>query len=217
MTLPQAVAIIQKPKGRWASGGLNVTTVKYSLEQFVHDMEELLKAQPDQRKIFETGSDWLEKLTRNPENVPLDYRRALGSGSRPEHGSYLLYQGDSGLQVTSVVWGPGEHLGPHDHRTWGMIGVLENTLTETRYQRVDDRSKEGFATLERDRSAQFRPGEITLLVPDVDEIHEMDNHTDRPTVEVHVYGTDLRGLPRRRYNLETGEVVTFATPKWDNC
>ena len=193
------------------------STGKYSLEQFIHDMEELLKNQPDQQKIFETGSDWLEKLTRNPGNVPEEFRKPLGSGSRPDHGSYLLYQGESGLQVTSVVWGPGEHVGPHDHRTWGMIGVLENTLTETRYQRVDDRSKEGFAKLERDRSARFRPGEITLLVPDVDEIHQMDNHTDRPTVEVHVYGTDLRGLPRCRYNLETGEVITFATPKWDNC
>jgi hypothetical protein len=52
-----------------------------------------------------------------------------------------------------------------------MIGILDNTLTETRYRRVDDRSKAGFAQLEKDRSANFRPGEITLLVPDIDEIH----------------------------------------------
>ena len=194
-----------------------MTTLKYTLEQFVQDMEGLIAGQPDQQRIFDTGSDWLEKLTRNPDNIPDEYRRPVGVGPRPDHGSYLLYQGESGLQVTSVVWGPGEQLGPHDHCTWGMIGVLENTLTETRYQRVDDRSKDGFARLERDRSAQFRPGQITLLVPDVDEIHQMDNHTSLPTVEVHVYGTDLRGLPRRRYNLDTGEVVTFATPKWDNC
>ena len=194
-----------------------MTTLKYTLDQFVHDMEDLLKSQPNQQKIFDAGSGWLEKFTRNLDSVPEQYRRPLGTGSRPDHGSYLLYQGDSGLQVTSVVWGPGEHLGPHDHQTWGMIGVLDNTLTETRYQRVDDRSREGFAKLERERTAQFKPGEITLLVPDVDEIHQMDNHTDRPTVEIHVYGTDLRGLQRRRYNLETGEIITFATSKWDNC
>jgi predicted metal-dependent enzyme (double-stranded beta helix superfamily) len=194
-----------------------MTTVKYTLDQFVHDMEDLLKSQPDSEKIFDIGSGWLEKLTRNIDNIPEEYRRPLGAGARPNHGSYLLYQGESGLQVTTVVWGPGEHLGPHDHHTWGIIGVLDNTLTETRYQRVDDRSREGFAKLERDRTAQFKPGEITLLVPDVDEIHQMDNHTGRPTVEVHVYGTDLRGLQRCRYNLETGEIITFATPKWDNC
>ena len=194
-----------------------MTTLKYSLDEFVHDMEDLLTSQTDDQKIFDIGSDWLAKLTRNPENVPAQYRVPLGTGPRANHGSYLLYQGDSGLQVTAVVWGPGDHIGPHDHHTWGMIGILENTLTETRYQRVDDRSKEGFARLEQDRKAQFTPGEITLLVPDVDEIHQMDNFTDRPTVEIHVYGKDLRGLDRCRYNLETGEITTFATTKWDNC
>ena len=194
-----------------------MATLKYTVDQFVHDMEDLLKSQPEERKIFDTGSAWLEKLTRYPDNIPEEYRRPLGTGPRPNHGSYLLYQGESGLQVTTVVWGPGEHLGPHDHHTWGMIGLLDNTLTETRYQRVDDRTREGFAKLERDRTAQFKPGEVTLLIPDVDEIHQMDNHTDRPTVEIHVYGTDLRGLQRCRYNLETGEIITFATPKWDNC
>ena len=194
-----------------------MATLKYTVDQFVHDMEDLLKSQPEERKIFDTGSAWLEKLTRYPDNIPEEYRRPLGTGPRPNHGSYLLYQGESGLQVTTVVWGPGEHLGPHDHHTWGMIGLLDNTLTETRYQRVDDRTREGFAKLERDRTAQFKPGEVTLLIPDVDEIHQMDNHTDRPTVEIHVYGTDLRGLQLCRYNLETGEIITFATPKWDNC
>ena len=46
---------------------------------------------------------------------------------------------------------------------------------------------------------------MSLLIPEVDEIHQMDNISDRPTVEVHVYGNDLRGLQRSRYNLETGE------------
>ena len=59
---------------------------------------------------------------------------------------------------------------------------------------MDDRTRDGYAQLELDRSAKFKPGEITLLVPEVDEIHQMDNHTDRPTVEIHVYGDDLRAL-----------------------
>ena len=82
---------------------------------------------------------------------------------------------------------------------------------------MDDRSQEGIARLEKDRTTQFKPGEISLLVPEVDEIHQMDNHTDRPTVEVHVYGTDLRGLSRCAYDLETGKIINFATSKWDNC
>jgi predicted metal-dependent enzyme (double-stranded beta helix superfamily) len=38
-----------------------------------------------------------------------------------------------------------------------------------------------------------------------------------PTVEIHVYGTDLVGLQRCQYNLETGAVRRFASGKYDNC
>ena len=38
-----------------------------------------------------------------------------------------------------------------------------------------------------------------------------------PTVEIHVYGQDLRGLDRCRYNLGTGAISPFMTRKYDNC
>jgi predicted metal-dependent enzyme (double-stranded beta helix superfamily) len=129
----------------------------------------------------------------------------------------VLHHGDNGLLVTSVVWGPGDHLGAHDHKTWGMIGVMDNHITETRFTRHDDRSRPDYAVLERDRVVDVKTGDISLLIPEVDEIHQMDNHTDRPTVEIHVYGNDLRGLDRCAYNLETSEVRWFATKRFDNC
>ena len=98
-----------------------------------------------------------------------------------------------------------------------MIGVMDNALTETRFRRVDDRERDDWAHLERDRSAVVKPGEISLLIPEVDEIHQMDNFTDRPTVEIHVYGNDLRGLKRVRYDLETGAIKQMMTEKYDNC
>lgn len=194
-----------------------MTTVKYSLDEFVYDMESLLKEQPDQERIFDKGSSYLSRLINNPDAIPTQFRNPVGRGNRPNHGSYLLHQSDSGLQVTSVVWGTGDRAAPHDHRTWGMIGAIGNGLTETRFRRVDARSKEGYALLEKDREANVKSGEVTLLIPEVDEIHEMNNFTDRPTVEIHVYGHDLRGLGRVRYNLETGKITPFATEKYDNC
>ncbi len=98
-----------------------------------------------------------------------------------------------------------------------MIGVMGNHLTETRFRRVDDHAVDGYARLEKDRTGKFTSGEVTLLIPEVDEIHQMDNFTDQPTVEIHVYGNDLRGLNRCRYNLETGKITAFATEKYDNC
>lgn len=82
---------------------------------------------------------------------------------------------------------------------------------------MDDQTREGYAQLEQARRSTFKPGEITLLVPETDEMHQMDNCTDRPTVEIHVYGTDLRGLDRHRYDLQSGRIIPFATEKYDNC
>jgi predicted metal-dependent enzyme (double-stranded beta helix superfamily) len=191
-----------------------MTTATYTIDEFVNDMEALLRDQPDQGKLFDAGTSYLNKLIRNPDAVPAEFRVPAAGAN---HGSYLLHQGSNGLSITTVVWGPGDHVGPHDHHTWGMIGVVDNTLTETRFRRVDDRSKDGFARLEQDRKSEFKPGDITLLIPDVDEIHQMDNFTGRPTVEIHVYGQDLRGLDRCRYNLESGAISPFMTRKYDNC
>ena len=170
----------------------------------------------DQSTLFDKGSSYLEQLIQNPEAIREEYRTPSANG-RPNHGTYLLHHGDNGLLVTAVVWGPGDHIDPHDHCTWGMIGVLGNGITETRFRRLDDRNRDDFAQLEKDRDTLVKPGDISLLIPQVDEIHQMDNYSDRPTVEIHVYGDDLRGLQRSKFDLNTGKVTHFATSRFDNC
>jgi|AP95_1055475.scaffolds.fasta_scaffold03391_1 predicted metal-dependent enzyme (double-stranded beta helix superfamily) len=194
-----------------------MTTTTYAFDEFVHDMTVLVDGQPDQERLFDLGSSYLERLIKNPDAVPEEFRVPAGSrGRSANHGSYILHRGE-GLAITSVVWGPGDHISAHDHKTWGMIGVMNNGITETRFNRKDDRSRDDFAVLEVDRKTLVQPGEVSLLIPNVDEIHQMDNTSDRPTVEIHVYGKDLKGLERCMYNLETGEVKNFSTTRWDNC
>ena len=189
-------------------------TVKYALDEFIYDMSRLVDEQPDQGTLFDRGSVYLERLINNASAIPQKYSVPAADKN---HGTYLLHYGDNGLLVTSVVWGPGDHIGPHDHRTWGMIGVVGNGITETRFRRMDDGESDDYAVLERDRVNLVKPGDVSLLIPDVDEIHQMDNHTDCPTVEIHVYGNDLRGLERSSYDLESGAVKRFATTRFSNC
>jgi predicted metal-dependent enzyme (double-stranded beta helix superfamily) len=188
----------------------------YTLEQFIADMQDLVDAQPDQQKLFDKGSVLLERLVTTPGAIPEEFCVPSGKGRRKNHGSYALHRG-SGLFVSSVVWGPGDHVGPHDHKTWGMIGVAGNAIQETRYRRVDDRDRDDFARLEKDRTTLVKPGDVSLLVPEVDEIHAMDNFSDRNTFEIHVYGQDLVGLPRCQYSLESGQIKSFMSSKFDNC
>ena len=194
-----------------------MVAARYTIEEFVHDIKPIMESEKDVNKLLDRGSSLLEKLVQNPDCVPEKFRvpNAFAKG-RPNHGTYKLYGDADGLSIVAVVWGPGDHADPHDHHVWGMIGLLENTLQETRFRRLDDRSREDYAQLERDRVGRFKPGEITLLVPQVDEIHQMDNFTDRPTVEVHVYGHPLAGLKRCRFDVETGKISPFVTGTADN-
>jgi 3-mercaptopropionate dioxygenase len=188
----------------------------YTLDQFCADMQELVDSGAEEAKIFDRGSAWLERLVTTPNSIPEQFCVPTGKGRRPNHGSYAIYRGP-GLFVSSVVWGPGDHVGPHDHKTWGMIGVAGNAIQETRYRRVDDRDREDYARLEKDRTTLVKPGDVSLLVPDVDEIHAMDNFSDRATFEIHVYGQDLVGLERCQFSLETGQIKSFKSSKFDNC
>lgn len=193
-----------------------MTRVRYTLDDFIADMTALVQSQPDQVRLFERGAAYIERLVRDPEAIPAEYRRPKEGGRRPGSGSYVLHRSE-GLSVVSVVWGPGAHVEPHDHHTWGMIGVMGNAIQETRYRRVDDRERDGYARLAKDRTVLVRPGEVSLLIPDVDEIHQLDNFSDRPTIEIHVYGRDLVGLNRCQYDLETGQIKTFTIARYDNC
>jgi len=193
-----------------------MAAARYSVDEFVHDMQGVLADQPDPSKLFDRGSGFLERLIQNPEAIPEEFRRPAVNGRRKGGGSFALHR-SPGLLVTSVIWGPGNHIGPHDHHTWGMIGVLQNGIQEKRFRRVDDRQSEQFATLVEDRAVLMKSGEISLLVPETDEIHQLDNFSDRPTVEIHVYGAELGDIERCQYNELTGEIKRYRSGKFDNC
>jgi predicted metal-dependent enzyme (double-stranded beta helix superfamily) len=190
--------------------------VRYSLDEFVQDMQRLVAENPPQGSLFDRGSVYLEQLIQNPDTIPEQYRRPAVNGRRKGGGSYALHR-SPGLLVTSVIWGPGSHIDPHDHHTWGMIGVLGNGIQETRFRRVDDHTSDEVATLVKDRAYLMKNGEISLLVPETDEIHQLDNFSDRPTIEIHVYGAELGELDRCQFNPETGAIKHYKRGKFDNC
>lgn len=188
----------------------------YDLDNFVHDMKELQAKGLDDAKILDRGSSYLEKLISNPDCIPPEYRIPSLKCNGRLHGSYLLHRSDD-LLVSAEVWGPGDHVDPHDHLVWGMIGVLDNTLNEVRFQWHEDENRPGFGRLEKSRDAVSKPGEVSLLIPDIDEIHQIDNHDSRPTVEIHVYGLDLGTIQRCRYDAAAGTKVNFRIKsKYDN-
>src|SRR5205823_2811495 len=72
----------------------------------------------------------LAKLVKDPHVVPVEFRRRPPGQKR---GRYMLHRAPR-FNVTSVVWGPGEAAAAHNHETWGVIGVIDNEIEETRYR-----------------------------------------------------------------------------------
>ena len=115
----------------------------YPLQDFIRDMEELTRTETDPRRITEHGAPMLQRLVSNPDCIEARFRH----GGTKGYGRYMLHRAPD-FNVTAIVWRPGDTAKAHNHRTWGLIGVIGNEIQETRFKRLDDGSRPGYAELE---------------------------------------------------------------------
>jgi predicted metal-dependent enzyme (double-stranded beta helix superfamily) len=185
---------------------------EYSLENFIRDMDDITRADNSPAAIVAAARPLLVKLVERPECVDPKYKKR----GITEYGRYMLHRAPR-FNITAVVWGPGDGAKAHNHDTWGLVGVVENEIQETRFRRLDDGFKPEYAKLEVKNVLKNSAGMVSCLVPPDDDIHEMNNVSDRNTVEIHVYGKDLADMPRLRFDIVNDSVKTFASPKYQNC
>jgi|SRR5882762_6641433 predicted metal-dependent enzyme (double-stranded beta helix superfamily) len=186
-----------------------MATATYTLKDFIADVDRIVREEASEHEITARVSPLLARLIKDPESVRTEFRR------RPEgetRGRYMLHRAPH-FNVVSVVWGAGETAPAHNHETWGVIGVIENEIEETRYG-VEEGAG-GRARLDVTRVMRHRAGAVSCLVPG-DEVHRMHNPTRRDTVEIHVYGRDLVGLRRKTWASD-GSEKPLVSSKYLNC
>jgi len=184
----------------------------YSLQKFIEDLTSITERYHEPEKIVAVAKPLLAELVKDPDCIEGQFKQHGGKA----YGRYMLHRAPR-FNVTSVVWGPGDGAKAHNHDTWGLVGVVENELQETRFQRRDDGSKEGYAELEAIGVNSNKAGMVSTLVAPNDDIHEMLNTTLKNTVEVHVYGIDLANYQRLQFDVAAKSVRFFASAKYDNC
>jgi 3-mercaptopropionate dioxygenase len=184
----------------------------YSLENFIEDLDRITGTESSPQKIIGAAKPLLAKLVQQPDCIPSEYKKRGAAA----YGRYMLHRAPL-FNISAVVWGPGDNAKAHNHDTWGMVGVIENEIQETRFRRKDDGSRADYAELEVKGVLNNKAGMVSCLISPNDDIHEMNNVTARDTVEIHVYGKDLTDMPRLRFDVATNAVKTFASPKYDNC
>src|ERR671923_57278 len=172
------------------------TTDTYTLTNFIADLDRITREESAAHRITARTAPLLARLVRDPSSIPAQYL-ASPAGQR---GRYMLHRAPK-FNVTSVVWRPGDRAIAHNHETWGVIGVIDNGASRQKLEVTSVR--------------RHRPGAVSCLVPG-DEVHAMYNPTARDTIEIHVYGKDLAGLARRRWD-DDGTEKPLVSDKYLNC
>ncbi len=106
---------------------------------------------------------------------------------------------------------PGHYSRPHNHTTWAVVTAVEGDEVNQFFQRTDDGSVPGKATIEFEREVVVQPKIGVALMPD--DIHSIENQGDVPTMHLHMYGRSLETLTERiGFDMENDTFEHFKTP-----
>lgn len=125
----------------------------------------------------------------------------------PEHYQAFLLHGDplGRLSLIGYAWGPGQKTPVHDHRMWGIVGVVRGALTATNYRR-------GPQGLIAEAPQRLAAGGLTMVSPRLGDIHAIANAVpDAVTLSVHLYGGDVSGTVRGIFDPDTGAERPFVS------
>ena len=182
----------------------------YGLKEFIADLEAAAREETDQAAIVGRVKPCLEELLKRPDFLTEDQKQ-LDPANPGQNARTVLYKApDEALSVLAVVYPEGRPTPVHDHLTWGMVGVYEGRERETKYRRVNDGSREGYAEIVEIGPAEYEPGQVTAFVPP-DDIHRVEAVSPVKSVSIHVYGTDIEELDRHKFDLATGKILPFKT------
>jgi predicted metal-dependent enzyme (double-stranded beta helix superfamily) len=163
------------------------------LRDFVTGIGTLLDRTRDERSLLEGGSTALGRLVAHDDWLPDAY-----AAPNPDRYSQYLLHCDSRerFSVVSFVWGPGQATPIHDHRVWGLVGVLRGAELSERFARYPDGGLHAVGAIER-----LEAGEVEAVSPTVGDIHRVSNaFDDRVSISIHLYGSNIGAVERATYD-----------------
>lgn len=172
------------------------------LRAFVTGFGDLLASTDDEAAILATGSALLERLVARDDWLPDAY--AVPDPVRYQQ--YLLHcDSRARFSVVSFVWAPGQATPIHDHRVWGLVGVLRGA------ERVESFRRQDGALVATGAPEILAAGRVDRVSPRIGDIHRVANaHDDRVSVSIHVYGANIGAVERATFDA-TGRAKPFVS------
>lgn len=170
------------------------------LRTFIDKLATLLEQQHEEPVVLERGADLLRQLVSHDDWLP----DACAQPNTQHYQQYLLHADSrQRFSIVSFVWGPGQQTPVHDHRIWGLIGMLRGAeLSQGFVLDAGDLRPEGEAV-------RLEPGHVEAVSPRIGDIHQVSNaFTNRTSISIHVYGANI-GAVRRAVYLPDGSEKAF--------
>lgn len=162
------------------------------LRHFIDRFAGLLDEQPDEATLLDRGQNLLAGLVAHDDWLPEE----LAQPDPHRYQQYLLHcDSRQRFSVVSFVWGPGQRTPVHDHRVWGLIGMLRGAEDAQGFVR----NAQGELT-PHEAPVRLTPGQVEAVSPRIGDIHQVSNaFTDQVSISIHVYGGNIGAVSRAVY------------------
>ncbi len=173
------------------------------LRRFVRGFAALLDVARPDAALIEAGTPLLAALVAEDDWLPPAY-----AAPDPQRYTQYLLHCDSAerFSVVSFVWAPGQATPIHDHRVWGLVGVLRGAERVQEYARTPDGRLSA-----RGAPQRLERGAVDGFAPASGDIHRVANaFADRVSISIHVYGGNMSAIERATFD-EAGRPSRFVS------
>jgi predicted metal-dependent enzyme (double-stranded beta helix superfamily) len=178
----------------------------YSIQSLVTDLRRVVSEVADERKVLSQIRPLAQRAALSKDSW-LE-RRFYAADPEQGFGVYLLHEEpDHSLAIFAVSWLPNRGAPPHDHGTWAVVAGVDGPERNEFFDRVDDRSRSGYAELKKIGEKVFHAGDV--LAMRTGQIHGIWNDSDRVSVSLHIYGKNIQHTGRSKFDLDKRTETPF--------
>ena len=184
-----------------------MTVQTYAIADLAADLRRIAADVPDEREVLRRVRELAKRAAASsPGWVE---KRFYTADEEQGFGVHLLHEEpDHSLTIMAVSWLPHRGAPPHDHGTWAVLAGVDGVERNVLYERMDDRSRPGYAELRQVTVKDVGDGDVLAMA--AGSIHAVSNDSDRTTLSLHVYGRNLQYVRRSKFDLENRTETPFA-------